>query len=265
MTPAPRISGDDLIPKASPFIVVFNHYESPRIPAWWGPFLMTRVIETRRTRERHADASPVGPVSDQTPVHWLMAREWWYPGGLGRLVKQPLTRLFYARLARVYGFITVPPVLDGDLYRGEGVSGVRKALALTRGDHPAVVGLAPEGNSGPNGALKRPASGTGLFLILLTHEKIPMLPIGWFEDQDGALTIQFGAPFQLRLQRMKDRHERDRLAATEVMIAIGRLLPEGLWGEFKEEIGRVAGGGESKEEGGAQIERSGEREAGQAH
>jgi 1-acyl-sn-glycerol-3-phosphate acyltransferase len=184
---------------------------------------MTRVIEEHRTREPRQ-------------VRWVMAREWWYPPGFGRAVKQPLTRWLFARLAQAYDFVLAPPVLSGDLTRGDGVAGVRHALALTRGDEPALVGLAPEGNTGPGGALQEPPSGVGLFLLLLTHEKIPLLPIGWYEDERGVLTINFGAPLQLHVPRLKDRQARDRAAATQAMTAIGRLLPGRLWGVYRGQI-----------------------------
>jgi hypothetical protein len=245
MTPAPVVSGKAWIPPDSPFVAIFNHYESEHVAAWWGPFLMTGVIAENTVRSpkselyrahREEGGYPTPSGEGRIPVQWLMAREWWYPGGFGRLVKQPLTRLLFARLAQVYGFVRVPPVLDGDLTRGEGVAGVRQALALTRGENPPVVGLAPEGHGGKGGTLKEPPSGAGLFLLHLTHERIPLLPIGWYEDEAGRLTIRFGSPFQLLLTRMSGRHSRDRAAATQAMTAIGRLLPDRLWGTYRGEI-----------------------------
>ncbi len=202
-----------------------NHYESARVPTWWGGLLMTRAIAAARTCE------PRQP-------RWLMTREWWYPGGLGRAVKQPATRWFFARLARVYGLVLLPPVLDGDLTRGEGVAGIRQALALTRGPQPQLLGIAPEGHTGPGGRLKEPPQGTGLFLLLLTHGTVPCLPVGWYEDEAQTLRIQFGAPFQLYVPRSGDRQARDRAAAAQAMTAIGRLLPERLWGAYHSTIVR---------------------------
>jgi 1-acyl-sn-glycerol-3-phosphate acyltransferase len=223
MTPPPRILRPEFIPPESPFVIVFNHYESPTAASWWGPLLISRAITAQRTR------APYEP-------RWLMAREWWYPPGLGRLVKQPLTYLLFVRLAQAYGFVLVPPVLSGGLTRGEGVAGVRHALALTRGPNPQLVGLAPEGHTGPGGALKEPPQGTGLFLLLLTHEAIPCLPVAWYENAARGLTIQFGEPFQLSVPRIKDRHARDRAAATQALTAIASLLPARLWGAYKEGI-----------------------------
>jgi 1-acyl-sn-glycerol-3-phosphate acyltransferase len=250
MTPPPRVTGEQVIPRLSPFVVVSNHFETARVASWWGPFLMTELIEERRNRavrqgdlprRENARLKP-GEQVDSSRIRWLMAREWWYPRGFGRLVKQPLTRMLFGRIARVYGFILVPPVLDGDLTRGEGVAGVRQALALTRGEHPSLVGLAPEGGTGPGGALKEPPSGVGLFLLMLSHGKIPLLPIGWYEDKRGGLTINFGAPFPLLVPERSDRRARDRAIVMQAMTAIGRLLPERLWGAYREEI--VSRGGE---------------------
>jgi hypothetical protein len=241
MAPEPQVSGDELVPADKPFVIIFNHYESEHVAAWWGPFLMTGVIAERRVPKPPSDMRRAGVENSALPnatraepaqVHWLIAREWWYPGGFGRLVKQPLTRLLFARLARVYGFVRVPPVLDGNLTRGEGVVGIRQALALTRGDDSDVVGLAPEGHTGLGGSLKEPPSGAGLFLLHLTHERLPLLPIGWYEDGSGVLTIRVGAPFPLLVPKMDDRRARDRAAATQAMSAIARLLPERLRGAY---------------------------------
>ena len=166
-----------------------------------------------------------------------MTREWWYPGGLGRAVKQPLTRWFFGQLARTYGMFLLPPVLGNDEFRGEGALAVRRALALTRGEHPQSVGLAPEGHTGAGSALCQPPPGAGLFLLMLTHETLPILPAGIFEDDaDSVLTVRFGAPFPLCASRSATRDERDAQAARQVMIQIGRLLPENMWGAYREEI-----------------------------
>ena len=84
--------------------------------------------------------------------------------------------------------------------------------------------------------MRRPPPGAGLFLLLLTHDKIPILPAGIFEDDNHALTVRFGAPFPLCVPRALPRDERDAAAARQVMVAIGKLLPERMWGAYQEEI-----------------------------
>ena len=226
MVPPPQLSGEELVPRAGPFLLVFNHYENRRVPAWWGPLVMARAVSAQR------QAAP-------RELHLVMTREWWYPAGsFGRAFKQPVTRLVFARLARLFGLALVPPVITGDLTRGEGVVGVRQALALTRGPDPQLVAVAPEGHTGPNGALKEPPPGAGLFLLLLTHNAVPCLPAGWYADERQVLTVRFGRPFRLEAPRSQDREARDRAAATQAMTAIGRLLPSRLWGAYS---GQLAG------------------------
>lgn len=181
------------------------------------------AIAARRTREPRE-------------VHLAITREWWYPGGLGRAVKQPLTRWFFGRLAKAYGTIPLPPVLGNNEFSGEGAFSIRRALALTFGDHPQLFGLAPEGRTGNHQALCQPPRGAGLFLLMLTRGALPILPAGIFEDKSCTLTVNFGAPFQLCARRGIPREEQDSDAARQVMVQIGKLLPERMWGAYREEI-----------------------------
>ncbi len=220
-----RVLDAERIPEGTPFVLILNHYENPRVAAWWGALLVDRIVTSRRTREPRE-------------MRWVMAQEWAYPSGLGRYIKQPASRLLFARVSQVYGTIRVPPILDGDPTRGQGVEGVRHALALTRGPLPQLVAIAPEGHAGPRGQLKEPPPGAGLFLLLLTHDTIPCLPVGWYADERDSITIRFGSPFHLSVPRSKDREARDRAAATVAMLAIGRLLPEYLWGAYRDRLGQ---------------------------
>lgn len=219
--PTPRVLNAENIPSDSPFVLVVNHYDRPGLGAWWVGSVLLCAVAARRTREPRE-------------LHLTMAREWWYPRGFGRVVKQPFTRWFFGQVAKAYGIITLPPVVEE--YRGQATLAVRGALALTRGDHPQMVGLAPEGRTGPNLSLCEPPAGAGLFLLMLTRDTLPCLPAGIFEDDTFALTANFGAPFHLRVPRALPRDARDRAAARRVMVEIGKLLPERMWGVYREEI-----------------------------
>ena len=221
--PAPRVLNPENIPAASPFVLTINHYDRPGLGAWWSAAILATAIATRRTREPRE-------------IRLAMAREWWYPGGFGKFVKQPLTRWFFGQIGKTYGTILLPPALDSGQFRGEGTLAIRNALTLTRGKNPALVGIAPEGHTGAEFALRHPPPGAGLFLLLLTHDKIPILPAGIFEDDNHALTVKFGAPFNLRVPHALPRHDCDAAAARQVMVAIGNLLPERMWGAYQEEI-----------------------------
>ncbi len=221
--PTPRILGADHIPAATPFVLVMNHYDRPGLGAWWGALLILNAISSQRTREPRE-------------VHIAITREWWYPRGLGRALKQPLTRWFFERLSKSYGLVLLPPVMGNGAIRGDGAIGIRRALALTRTDPPQLVGLAPEGRTGEHGALCKPPRGAGLFLAALSRNEIPFLPAGIFEDDERVLAVQFGEPFRLCIDRTLPRERQDAQAACSVMVQIGRLLPERMWGVYDTEI-----------------------------
>ena len=225
--PKPRVLNAENIPPASPFVLVMNHYDHASLAAWWGACVVLCAVAAQRTQEPRE-------------LRLAMAREWWYPGGIGRAIKQPLTHWFFGQVSKAYGMILLPPVLGNNEFRGEGMLPIRHALALTRGEHPQLVGVAPEGRTGENLALCEPPVGTGLFLLMLTHNSIPCLPVGIYEDADAdfTLTANFGAPFQLCVPRLA-REERDRVAARQVMVEIGKQLPERMWGAYREEIAEM--------------------------
>lgn len=222
--PAPRVLNIENIPASAPFLLILNHYDRPGLGAWWGGAVIATTIAARCARE----------------IRLVMAREWWYPDGFGRRVKQPLTRWAFGKIARAYGILMLPPVLEA--YRGQGGVDVRRVIAATRGDPPALVALAPEGRTGPNLALCQPPAGAGLFLLMLTHDALACLPAGIFEDAANTLTVNFGAPFKLAAPKNLSKEERDGAAARQAMIEIGKLLPQKMWGVYRGEIQQANGG-----------------------
>jgi hypothetical protein len=218
--PTPRALNPQNIPPESPFILAMNHYDRPGLGAWWGGAMLVATIAKHRT--------------DPGELHPVMAREWWYPNGWERKIKQPLTRWAFGQIAKAYEMATLPPV--NEEYKGTGGVAVRRALALTRGDQPKLVVIAPEGFTGANCTLGRPPDGAGLFLSMLSHATIPFLPAANFEDEDNVLTVNFGKPFLLDVPRALTREQRDREASRQVMVEIGKLLPEKLWGEYAKDI-----------------------------
>jgi hypothetical protein len=222
---APRTLHTENIPIDSSFFLVFNHYDRPGLSAWWGLAAIPVTIAAHRPREPRQ-------------VHFMMAREWHYPSGFNRWVTQPLTRWFFGQFARTYGCIGLPPALELDEYRGLGAVAIRRALALTRKTPPELLGVSPEGNTGCDLGLCKPLRGAGLMLLFLTHNTIPFLPVGIFEDENKTINVNFGAPFKLDLPGGLSKEERDNQAARQVMVQIGKLLPERMWGDYREEIKR---------------------------
>lgn len=222
--PSPRALNTHTIPPDSPFLVVFNHYDRPGLGAWWGIAPIVTTITAHRTREPRE-------------VHFLMAREWVFPTGFDRWVKQPLIRWFFGQFAKTYECIGLPPALvDSNEFRGQGATAIRRALALTRRNPPALIGVAPEGNTGENLGLCQPPRGAGLMLMALTHETIPCLPVGIFEDAYQVIHVNFGAPFQIDVSPRLPKAQRDDESARQVMVQIGKLLPERMWGIYRHDI-----------------------------
>lgn len=224
--PTPRAYNIENIPTDSPFVLALNHYDRPGLGAWWGAALVLTTIAACR-------------IGEPRELHMMIAREWWYPQWYTRWTKQPFTYWFFGQLSKVYGLLRLPPVIGNSEFRGEGAIAIRKAIALTHGDHPQLVGLAPEGRTGDNLSLCAPPHGTGLFMLLLTHDQIPILPVGVYEDETHTLIANFGEPYMLSVPRRLPKHERDAQATRAVMIQIGKQLPPRMWGLYCEDIRAV--------------------------
>jgi hypothetical protein len=232
LNPPPAVESDHLIPAAGTFLVVTNHYTRPGLGAWLGPALITQAIAQRRS---------------DTSVHWLMTSAWLYRDRLHSWTVTPVTRWLFTHLAEMYGFVTTPPVYDGWAQPQEGAAAVRRFLTLAqqaraRGE---VLAIAPEGggDAAHPGCLVVPPPGAGRFLLLLARQtgaassdtNLPLLPVG-VAERDGRLVATFGQPFSLLLPPALPKAQADAWASRRVMLAIGRLLPAELWGEYAGEI-----------------------------
>lgn len=233
LNPPPAVASDHLIPAAGTFLVVTNHYARPGLGAWLGAALITQAIAQRRPG---------------TPVHWLMTDAWLYHDWLHSWTVTPVTRWLFTHLAQTYGFVTTPPVYDGWVQPREGAVSVRRFLALaqqarTRGE---VLAIAPEGTGDPAHprCLVAPPPGVGRFLLLLARQagaaspdtSLPLLPVG-VAERDGRLVATFGQPFSLVPPAALPKTQADDWASRQVMLAIGRLLPAELWGEYAGDLG----------------------------
>jgi len=234
LVPAPCVFNAHLIPRDEPFAVLTNHYYKPGYNAWWGTALITATV---------AQAQPPG-----REVIWLMTNRWTYPDWRGRVIT-PLTYTCFTRLARVYGFITMPPMPPQPRHVDEAVRAVRRLLALLSMPNKPLLGIAPEGRDSQDGGLIEPPPGVGRMLLHIADHGLRMLPVG-VAEVDGALTVRFGPPFALRVtaaaSRGVGRTGIDRLASSAAMVAIGAQLPPDLWGVYRSQIKRALA---SREEG----------------
>ena len=219
LRPQPQVEHASCIPPEGPFVVVLNHYCRQGLGAWWGVFLIGQAIACQRM--------------ESGEVRWVMTNGWTYQDPIRSRLLTPLTRWLFRKIARSYGFISMPPMPPDPLQIEERAQAVRKALSLAH--KGAMIGLAPEGRDSSDGSLIEPPAGTGRFLLLLAKAGLCILPAGAAE-KDGTLTVSFGAPFILKTQPSLEKRQRDLRAGETVMVAIGGLLPPALWGIYREQI-----------------------------
>lgn len=209
--PALQVTGGENIPSSGPALVTFNHYSRPGFQAYWISLAICAVV----------------PVE----MHWTMTAAWTYNGGLKSYVLAEISRRLFPRLARTYGFTSMPPMPPRPFEAERRARAVRQVLAVAKRKPPPLLALAPEGRDSPGGRLGRPPSGAGRFMILLAQLGYPIYPVGVYEA-GACLCLSFGSRYALELPPGLNREESDGYSAEVVMSAIAQLLPEEMRGEY---------------------------------
>ena len=207
LKPSLRIVGEENIPRSGPCVVTVNHYYRSGFGAWWIALAVAATV----------------PVE----MHWVTTGELTYLGRLG----SPLSRWGLARIAKTYGFTTMPPMppRPGDVEAR--AKSVKKVLSLMKKTGNAVLGLAPEGADQGGGRLSLPPSGAGRFGLLLAGSGSAFVPVGAYEA-DGEFRLHFGPAYRLSVPAGLSSLEKDHQAAKTMMKHIAALLPDDLRGDF---------------------------------
>lgn len=210
MRPPPLILGAEHLPEGGPLLLVFNHYARPDFSIVWAAFAITAQL-------------PVTPL-------WLMTRAWTKrQGGWDRLRTQ-LTAYLFERLARMYGFVTMPAMPPDPSESLERALSVRRLLRRLNAQKAPILCLAPEGMDSPQGKLSLPHPGSGRLILRLQAQLHRIQPLGVYEE-NGHLSLHFGRPFRLSLSGSNARV--DRLASRQAMKQIAALLPPRLCGNIE--------------------------------
>jgi 1-acyl-sn-glycerol-3-phosphate acyltransferase len=213
-----RVEGIEHVPAAPPFVLVANHYARPGLRPYHCGMIVTGLL---------AQARPALPH-----IRWVITSEW-FGRRLGPVPIPPaLYRWTFRRVARVYGLAIMPRRSSEVMARAAVLRDIVRAL------QQEAVGLMPE--AGGSGTLRQPLEGSGLFVASLARRGVPVIPVGLWDDGE-TLVVSFGPPLALA-STGKDRSEQDRSASEQMMVAIGRLLPERQWGVYREAIQRSLGG-----------------------
>jgi hypothetical protein len=211
LQPPLRVVGREHVPTQGPCVVTVNHYHRTDFGAQWIALAVAATFS--------AD------------MHWVMTGEFTYPGKWYEKIGAFGSRLLLGRLARIYGFSTMPPMPPRHRDVEARAASVRKVLDFVRHAQNPILGLAPEGHDPLSGVLTRPASGVGRFGLLLARAGLKFVPVGAYEAE-GVFTLHFGEAYELYVAADLSADEKDAQAAHTIMTNIARLLPTNLRGEF---------------------------------
>jgi len=209
--PQLKVLGDANVPQHGPCVVTVNHYCRDGFAAQWIALAIAATV----------------PFD----MHWIMTGEWTFPGKWYAPIGIPLSRFVLHRLARVYGFTSMPPMPPRPKDVEIRAKSVRTVLDVVKHAQSPILGLAPEGADSVDGTLARPASGLGRFGMLLSNAGLKFVPVGAYEA-DGVFNIHFGNAYQLSVPGGLTSDEKDAQAAQIIMKNIALLLPSHLRGEF---------------------------------
>jgi hypothetical protein len=164
-------------------------------------------------------------------IHWVMTNAWTYRGKKFGVQRSEITRYFFNRIARIYGFTTMPPMPPIPSETEKRAQSVRRVLSLARRDPDILIGLAPEGGDSQAGDLQDPPSGVGRFILHLVQSGLMIYPVGVFEENEQ-LCLNFGSPYQPVISSECPAEERDQAGREIVMGHIAQLIPASLRGAF---------------------------------
>lgn len=211
LQPPIKVQGVENIPQNGPCVITVNHYSQPGFSALW---------------------LGMG-ISSQVPrdVRWSMASAWTYPGmPLGRL-RNALSHAALTAIARVYGFISMPPISNEEHKTEEGVQALRTLFQTIKQNPETILALAPEGRDMPGGILGVPPPGAGKLAIELAKRDFLFYPVGGYEEDDSFF-LSFGEPYRLSIPSAHSKEFSDQEASKQMMTAIARYLPQKLRGIY---------------------------------
>jgi 1-acyl-sn-glycerol-3-phosphate acyltransferase len=152
-----------------------------------------------------------------------MSEAWTYPEGTWQSrYLTPLSRWVFRRVARVYGFISMPPMPPRPGELEARALAVLRAVRLARraAREGGMVGLAPEGQDTPD-ELGEPPENAGRFMALLIEAGLPVLPVG-VTELGGWMRVAIGPAFWPEVPA--GRAERDEVVTVQVMAEIRRAM-----------------------------------------
>jgi 1-acyl-sn-glycerol-3-phosphate acyltransferase len=194
ITPPVIVEGIENLPASGGFLVVVNHYARPGFSTAWISLAISAVIPVETT--------------------WIMSEAWAFTGNSFGFILRPLMRFILASINQVYGFLSMPSMVEGFNTPLSRAAGVRRAVEFARAHPQVVIGLAPEGQDSPLQGVGLAPAGAGKFM------GFPIL-LAAVSESSGQFTVKFGPPFNLPSDSHIPREQVDefiRLLVREAML-----------------------------------------------
>jgi 1-acyl-sn-glycerol-3-phosphate acyltransferase len=212
MPSPPLVRGLDNIPESGRLVIVANHYERTGMWMAWPALLISNVLWQRTGQD----------------IRWIAIQEWESFTLCGIPIPRNWIRRVFERAFSVYGILAMGP--DGASHAARAHS-MRAAIGALR--HGDTLGLMPEGTVGETPELLAARDGAGAFLLLLVSAGAHIIPAGIYEEE-GRMVVSFGSSVDLTPPCTVLKADRDLWARNTAMAAIKDLLPEPLWGVYRD-------------------------------
>ena len=207
--PPAVIHGHENISKHGPMLILLNHYARSGFLIIWAAFAISAAL----------------PVESC----WVMTRAWTATGKFFGGIQSTITEALFTKIAKMYGFISMPPMPPDPRDALDRAIGVRNLIQKARKMENVAICMAPEGRDYPGGNLGWSAEGSGKLILQLSQYIPTTIPAGVYEKQ-GSLHIHFGKELNIKQFQgpLVDNKQVDRF----MMKAIAQLIPENLRGDF---------------------------------
>lgn len=200
--PPIQIIGRKKIPVRGPGLITLNHYSRPGFFIIWAALGISAQLP-----EKHL---------------WLMTNAWTNrTKGIDQL-RTIITRILFKRLARMYGFITTPPMPPAPDEITERALSIRKIIDAINQDPKTILCIAPVGQDFRNGGLGETPAGTGKFIFQIQKQLEQIIPVGVWEENER-LILKFGESYMI--DNSYTYRDPDTEISNLVMSKIAELLP----------------------------------------
>ena len=179
ITPPVIVEGVSNIPASGGYVVVVNHYARPGFSTAWTALSLAASI--------------------QTEITFIMSEAWAFAGNPLGFLLRPLMKFILACINEVYGFLSMPSMVEGFSNPRSRAAAVRRVIEFGRAHPAAVIGIAPEGQDSPDQGIGLAPRGGGKFILHLNRMGFKLLPVV-VQERSGKLCTRFGKVFNIELE-----------------------------------------------------------------